>query len=81
MAIATRVLGKSGIEVSEIGLGLWAAGGGDWGAADAAADAASLSAIEAALDQGVTFFDTADVYGGGHSEALLGNAQDRLAGL
>lgn len=74
MAIATRVLGKSGIEVSEIGLGLWAAGGGDWGAANAAADAASLSAIEAALDQGVTFFDTADVYGGGHSEALLGNA-------
>ena len=74
MAIATRVLGKSGIEVSEIGLGLWAAGGGDWGAANAAADAASLSAIEAALDHGVTFFDTADVYGGGHSEALLGNA-------
>jgi len=74
MAIATRVLGKSGIEVSEIGLGLWAAGGGDWGAANTEADAASLAAIEAALDNGVTFFDTADIYGGGHSEALLGKA-------
>jgi len=69
-----RVLGKSGIEVSEIGLGLWAAGGGDWGSADSAADSAALAAIDAALDAGVTFFDTADVYGPFHSEILLGKA-------
>ena len=74
MTLKKRVLGKSGIEVTEIGLGLWAAGGGDWGEADADADAAALSAIETALDAGVTFFDTADVYGPWHSEILLGKA-------
>lgn len=74
MALERRILGKSGIEVSEIGLGLWAAGGGDWGAADSAADAAALSAIDTALDAGVTFFDTADVYGPWHSEILMGKA-------
>ena len=75
MTIKKRVLGKSGIKVTEIGLGLWAAGGGDWGTADAEADAASINAIAAALDAGVNFFDTADVYGpGGHSEILLGKA-------
>lgn len=75
MTLKKRILGKSGIEVTEIGLGLWAAGGGDWGAADTDADAASLNAIDAALDGGVNFFDTADVYGpGGHSEILLGKA-------
>lgn len=74
MTLNKRVLGKSGIEVTEIGLGLWAAGGGDWGESDSSADAAALAAIEAALDAGVTFFDTADVYGPGHSEILLGKA-------
>jgi len=74
MNLKKRVLGKSGIEVTEIGLGLWAAGGGDWGKADAEADAAALKAIETALDNGVTFFDTADVYGPWHSEFLLGKA-------
>jgi aryl-alcohol dehydrogenase-like predicted oxidoreductase len=74
MTLKKRVLGKSGIEVTEIGLGLWAAGGGDWGEADSKADAAALTAIEAALDAGVTFFDTADVYGPWHSEILLGKA-------
>ena len=74
MNLKKRVLGKSGIEVTEIGLGLWAAGGGDWGEADSQADAAALKAIETALDAGVTFFDTADVYGPFHSEILLGKA-------
>lgn len=74
MTLKKRVLGKSGIEITEIGLGLWAAGGGDWGQADSKADAAALTAIEAALDAGVTFFDTADVYGPWHSEILLGKA-------
>lgn len=68
--LAMRTLGKTGIEVTEIGLGLWAAGG-HWGPTD---DAASMRGIEAALDAGVNFFDTADVYGDGHSEILLGRA-------
>lgn len=66
-----RTLGKSGIEVTEIGLGLWAAGGNAWGPTD---DADSLSTIDFALDNGVNFFDTSDVYGDGHSEELLGKA-------
>ncbi len=74
MMVNKRTLGKSGIELTELGLGLWAAGGGEWGAPDDAADAEALSAIDAALDAGVTFFDTADVYGAGHSETLLGKA-------
>lgn len=66
-----RPLGKSGIEVTEIGLGLWAAGGNAWGPTD---DEDSLSTIDFALDNGVNFFDTSDVYGDGHSEELLGKA-------
>lgn len=67
-----RDLGRrSGLRVSEVGLGLWAAGGDEWGPAE---DEASLDAIDAALDSSVNFFDTADVYGGGHSEELLGRA-------
>jgi aryl-alcohol dehydrogenase-like predicted oxidoreductase len=71
MTLAKRPLGKSGIHVTEIGLGLWAAGGGEWGPSD---DAEISNAIDAALDLGVTFFDTADVYGNGHSEEVLGRA-------
>lgn len=63
-----RRLGRTGFEVSEIGFGTWAIGG-EWGSVD---DAASLHALHAAADQGVTFFDTADVYGDGHSERLIG---------
>jgi aryl-alcohol dehydrogenase-like predicted oxidoreductase len=70
-ALKKRPLGKSGIEVTEIGLGLWAAGGNAWGPTD---DADSLSAIDFALDNDVNFFDTSDVYGDGHSEELLGKA-------
>lgn len=66
-----RRLGKSGIRVSVIGLGLWAVGGQDWGPTD---DGASLSTIDAALEAGINFFDTADAYGEGHSEELLGRA-------
>jgi myo-inositol catabolism protein IolS len=69
--IEERTLGKSGISVTKIGIGLWAIGGNMWGAVD---DRESLSTIDAALDAGITFFDTADVYGAGHSEELLGRA-------
>ena len=75
----TRPLGRSGLEVSALGLGCWAIGGpfwsGDipqgWGQVD---DAESIRAIRRALELGVTFFDTADVYGAGHSERILGQA-------
>jgi aryl-alcohol dehydrogenase-like predicted oxidoreductase len=62
-----RRLGKTNYEVSEIGFGAWAIGG-DWGETD---DGSSLAAMEAAVDAGVTFFDTADVYGDGRSERLV----------
>ena len=67
-----RKLGsRSGIDVTDVGLGLWAVAGSEWGPVE---DAGSLDAIEAALEAGITFFDTADVYGAGHSEELLGQA-------
>ena len=74
-----RVLGRSGIEVSAVGMGCWAIGGpfwsGEtplgWGEVD---DGESVRAIHAALDRGVDFFDTANVYGAGHSERVLGRA-------
>ncbi len=62
-----RELGRTGLNVSAIGFGSWAIGG-TWGPID---DTASLQALHRALDLGVNFFDTADVYGDGHSERLL----------
>jgi aryl-alcohol dehydrogenase-like predicted oxidoreductase len=69
--IEKRVLGKSGIEVTKVGVGLWAIGGTEWGETD---DQESLDMISAALEMGINFFDTADIYGNGHSETLLGRA-------
>lgn len=62
-----RELGRTGWKLSEISFGAWAIGGA-WGAVD---DKDSLAALNAALDAGVNFFDTADVYGDGRSERLL----------
>ena len=62
-----RTLGRTGWKISEISFGAWAIGGA-WGTVD---DRESLAALHAALDGGVNFFDTADVYGDGHSERLL----------
>ena len=80
----TRKLGKSGIEVSALGMGCWAIGGpwtwhnpgedpwpAGWGQID---DQESIRAIHAALDAGVNLFDTAANYGAGHSEVVLGEA-------
>ena len=66
-----RILGKTGIRVSEIGFGAWGIGGEPWGAAD---DDAAARALSRAFDLGITFFDTAMVYGKGHSEELIGRA-------
>ena len=62
-----RTLGRTGWKVSEISFGAWAIGGA-WGDVD---DEESLDALHAALDGGVNFFDTADVYGDGRSERLM----------
>lgn len=66
-----RELGQSGLRVSEIGFGAWGIGGGHWVGAD---DRDSLRALSLARDAGVTFFDTALVYGEGHSERLVARA-------
>ncbi len=66
-----RKLGNSGVEVYPIGVGLWAIGGSTWGTTN---DKESLETIERALDLGIDFFDTADMYGNGHSETLLAKA-------
>ena len=63
-----RTLGRTGYEVSAIGFGAWAIGG-SWGTVD---DSESLKALHTAIDNGVTFIDTADVYGDGRSEKLIG---------
>jgi aryl-alcohol dehydrogenase-like predicted oxidoreductase len=68
----TNQLGtRSGIEVSAIGLGLWAVPGFEWGPGD---ERDNLEAIDAAHDGGVNLFDTADIYGPHRSEELLGKA-------
>lgn len=74
-----RVLGRSGIKVSPMGLGSWAIGGefyyqgiaDGWGDVD---DAESVKAIHRAFELGVNFLDTADCYGVGHSEEVIGKA-------
>jgi aryl-alcohol dehydrogenase-like predicted oxidoreductase len=73
MNIPKRRLGRSGLEITVVGFGSWAIGGGDWsfgwGAQD---DAASLAAMRHAVERGVNWVDTAAVYGLGHSEELVG---------
>lgn len=62
-----RLLGRTGFNVSTVSVGCWAIGGA-WGKVN---DEESVAALHRALDLGVNFFDTADVYGDGHSERLL----------
>jgi aryl-alcohol dehydrogenase-like predicted oxidoreductase len=63
-----RFLGRTGWQVSEIGFGAWGIGGRDWAGAD---ERESMAALHKALDCGIDFFDTADVYGDGLSERLI----------
>ena len=73
MNLPTRALGSSGLDITTIGFGAWAAGGGGWsfgwGPQD---DSASIAAMRRAIDGGVNWIDTAAVYGLGHSEEVVG---------
>ncbi|NLG16225.1 MAG: aldo/keto reductase [Fibrobacter sp.] len=64
-----RVFGSTGFRASEIGLGTWQFGG-DWGSIS---EQNAQSILNAAVDNGINFFDTADVYGGGRSESIIGS--------
>ncbi len=71
-----RTLGRTGIIVSEIGFGAWGIGGATdklpaYGKTN---DSESMEALYQSYIQGITFYDTADFYGRGHSESLIGNA-------
>jgi aryl-alcohol dehydrogenase-like predicted oxidoreductase len=66
-----RTLGRTGLEVSEIGYGAWGIGGSQWLGAE---DRESLRALHRAMDLGLNFVDTALAYGRGHSEELVGRA-------
>jgi aryl-alcohol dehydrogenase-like predicted oxidoreductase len=71
--LGKRLLGKSGLEITTVGFGAWAAGGGGyafgWGPQD---DAQSVAAMRHALDLGINWIDTAAIYGNGHSEEVVG---------
>jgi aryl-alcohol dehydrogenase-like predicted oxidoreductase len=70
-----REFGKTGLKVSEVGFGCWAIGGNEHGNSYGQTDdKVSIDAIQKAIELGCNFFDTADVYGWGHSEELLGKA-------
>src|SRR5208337_2253578 len=72
-----RELGRTGWKVSEVSFGAWAIGS-MWGRVD---DNESLAALHRAIDLGVNFIDTADVYGMGHSERLIAQLRNRLPGF
>ncbi len=65
----SRFFSNGTVPVSEVGLGCWQLGGGDWGPVS---DDEALATLRGALDSGVSFLDTADVYGGGRSESVIG---------
>lgn len=75
LALPTRKLGKNGPEITEVGFGAWAIGGGGWAYAwGPQDDSASIAAIKHAVSRGVNWVDTAAVYGYGHSEEVVGRA-------
>jgi aryl-alcohol dehydrogenase-like predicted oxidoreductase len=80
MSLPTRALGTSGLHLTTVGFGAWAAGGGGWsfgwGPQD---DEASIAAMRHAIDRGVNWIDTAAVYGLGHSEEVVGRFLRTLA--
>ena len=73
MALPTRPLGSSGFQITKVGFGAWAAGGGGWSFGwGPQEDTLSLAAMRHALELGVNWIDTAAVYGLGHSEEVVG---------
>ncbi|HET9182603.1 MAG TPA: aldo/keto reductase [Candidatus Angelobacter sp.] len=71
----TRQLGNSDLQITPVGVGAWAMGGGDWAFAwGPQEDRQSIAAIHAALDAGINWIDTAAIYGLGHSEEVVGKA-------
>lgn len=77
-AMQPRPFGRTGRSVSPLGLGTWAMGGDEWGPSD---DRRSLGVLRAAIDNGVSLIDTADVYGLGHSEELIGQVVPDRSGV
>ena len=78
MALHKRPLGKSGLEITTVGVGTWAIGGGGWsfgwGQQD---DDASIAAIRRGVELGINWIDTAAIYGLGHSEEVVRQALRR----
>ncbi|MEZ5328548.1 MAG: aldo/keto reductase [Verrucomicrobiales bacterium] len=72
--LPTRILGKTGIAVSEVGFGAWALGA-DWGTVT---EDDALAALRAGVDAGMNLIDTADIYGGGRSERIIGKFLNEL---
>ena len=73
MTLKYRQLGNTELRISEVSFGTWGIGG-DWGTVS---DEDSLQALHTAMEQGVNFFDTADVYGNGHSEGATSKSYSR----
>jgi aryl-alcohol dehydrogenase-like predicted oxidoreductase len=69
-----RYVDVGGVRVSAIGLGTWQFGSRDWGYGDAYANETAIAITHRALELGITFFDTAEIYGFGNSERILGRA-------
>jgi aryl-alcohol dehydrogenase-like predicted oxidoreductase len=69
--LPTRPFGKTGMDITPLGVGAWAMGGNMWGPQD---DAQSVAAIRHAIGRGINWIDTAAVYGNGHSETVIGQA-------
>ena len=79
MTLRTRPLGKSGMQITTVGLGAWAIGGGGWAYGwGSQEDSDSIAAIEHAVGLGINWVDTAAIYGYGHSEEVVGQALKRI---
>ncbi|HEX6390888.1 MAG TPA: aldo/keto reductase [Solirubrobacteraceae bacterium] len=77
---ATTSLGSTGLEITRLGFGAWAIGGGDWEFGwGPQQDDESIAAIHHALAQGINWIDTAAAYGFGHSERIVGRALEGIA--
>jgi aryl-alcohol dehydrogenase-like predicted oxidoreductase len=79
MALPTRPLGRSGLNITRVGFGSWAIGGGDWAFSwGPQNDEASLATMRHAIEAGINWIDTAAVYGLGHSEEVVGQLLRQL---